>query len=218
MAIPQDRLRVRERRRPLTAAAVDTRRITWGGVQAASRVSDVSGRTTSRMLGSLVRVLMAPGRFYFRSSGIGALDSGAFGLLGGVVRGAGDRAGAAALGDIGPVRGTRRVTPMRPTTWTIAVILSLLTALTAAPAGAQLPVPVTITGEMLWIDGDTMMVATRGGTVAVDLSAIPLDDYLAIQPGAAVLVRGVWTEGDLLVASALRALPGVPSPAEREAL
>jgi hypothetical protein len=45
-----------------------------------------------------------------------------------------------------------------------------------------------------------------------------LDDYLAVQPGAAVLVRGVWTEGSLLVASELKALSGVPGPAEREGL
>jgi hypothetical protein len=98
------------------------------------------------------------------------------------------------------------------------MILSMLVALIAAPVSAQLPVPATVAGEMLWVAGSRMMVATRGGTVAIDLSAIPLDSYLAIRPGAAVLARGVWTEGNVLVASALRTLPGVPGPAEREAL
>ena len=87
-----------------------------------------------------------------------------------------------------------------------------------APASAQLPLPITIAGEMLWVSGDRMMVSTGGGPVTVDLSSIPLDEYLAVQPGAAVLVRGVWTEGDVLVASSLKALPGVLGPAEREQL
>jgi hypothetical protein len=102
-----------------------------------------------------------------------------------------------------------------------AVLLAgvLLLALAGAPAAhGQLPLPITISGEMLWIAGDKMMVSTRGGPVAIDVSTILLDDYLAVQPGAAVLVRGVWTEGSLLVASELRALPGVPGPAEREGL
>lgn len=38
MAIPQDRLRVREARRPVTGAAVDTWRISWGGIWAGSLV------------------------------------------------------------------------------------------------------------------------------------------------------------------------------------
>jgi hypothetical protein len=96
----------------------------------------------------------------------------------------------------------------------IAVLLVLFTV--AGTAEAQLPLPITVAGEMLWVSGDKMMLSTRGGPVTVDLSAIPLGDYLAVQPGAAVLVRGVWTDGDLLVASSLEALPGVLGPAERE--
>jgi hypothetical protein len=160
MAIPQDRLRAREGRRPLTAAAVDTWRISWGGIWAgtlvglgllllltalglavgisaadlgkgqqfdagamgigtavwagvsllialfvggmvSSRVSYVTDRTTSWVHGSLVWVLVVFAIFYFASTGIGALTSGAFGLLGGLVRGAGAVAGAAGVGDIG---------------------------------------------------------------------------------------------------------------------
>jgi hypothetical protein len=94
--------------------------------------------------------------------------------------------------------------------------LALVVLAIAAPAPAQLPLPITISGEMLWVSGETMMVATRGGPVSVDLSDVPLRDYQAIQPGAAVLVRGVWTEGSVLVASELRSLPGAPGAAERE--
>jgi len=100
--------------------------------------------------------------------------------------------------------------------WIAAAVVLLLVS--SAPAGAQLPLPVTIAGEMLWVSGDRMMVSTRGGPVEVDLTEIPLDEYLALEPGAAVLVRGMWTEGDLLVASSLKALPGVLGPAGRERL
>lgn len=100
----------------------------------------------------------------------------------------------------------------------MTITVLVLTVSTVAPAAAQLPMPITIAGEMLWIAGDRMLVSTRGGSVVVDLSDIPLDEYLAVEPGAAVLVRGVWTEGSVLVASALKALPGVPGPAEREGL
>jgi hypothetical protein len=63
-----------------------------------------------------------------------------------------------------------------------------------------------------------MLIAVEGRSVPIDLTAIPLDGYLALRPGAAVLARGVWIEGGLLMADSLRALPGAASPAERENL
>lgn len=96
----------------------------------------------------------------------------------------------------------------RATRGMVAWLVVLALGLGAASAVAQQPEPITVAGKLLWVAGDKMVIAVGGRTVPVNLSAIPLDAYLGVEPGSAVLVRGVWSGGGL-VASSLQALPGL---------
>jgi hypothetical protein len=79
--------------------------------------------------------------------------------------------------------------------WVLAVIVGVsLVAATLGGADAS-DREVRVGGRMQWIAGQAMVVQLdRGGSLSVDLTRVPQQDYLLLTPNERIVVIGVRTQ------------------------
>src|SRR5437660_11440522 len=89
------------------------------------------------------------------------------------------------------VRGSRVLV-----TLTVLALVSLLPVTASAADGD----PIYFQARVLWIAGETMVVATDGGQrISVDLTQVSQDEYQRLERAEVVVVTGVMAERDTRV-------------------
>jgi type 1 fimbria pilin len=85
--------------------------------------------------------------------------------------------------------------------------LALLCVLSVTAAAADV-MPVRFEGRVLWIAGTTLMIATDDSqSINVDLTHVPLDEYLRLQGNDYVVVVGtIPAERNRIVATSIEPL------------
>ena len=97
------------------------------------------------------------------------------------------------------IRGSRGVAAL--------MALALLSVLSVTAGAADDP-PVRVQGRVLWIAGETLMVATDDSqSVNVDLTHVPQDEYQRLGSNDRVVVTGIIpTEPNRVVATSIEPL------------
>ena len=84
------------------------------------------------------------------------------------------------------------------------MVLALLSVLSLAASAAD-ETPVRFEGRVLWIAGETLMVATDDSqSINIDLTHVPQDEYQRLGSNDRVVVTGtIPTEGNRVVATSI---------------